>query len=215
MSASWLSFFLILISLGLSSQSLRAGTTPQVDLSLSVEMSPESFVPGGRARVELTLHNAGPDVAGTIPPMPYRNFVIGDPFDVTSSPPPFEVVEIVGGCAIERFVSEPLPDGRFELAFVYYFNEIPADQSRSCIFDIVFDPTVVTSFPGGFSAYANSNDNDWNPANNRLNYTYVAAYVAQAPVPVPVFSVFGFISLLSGLVCIVKLRFMAMASSRR
>lgn len=192
------SLLLVLISPGLSAQPLLAGT-PQVDLSLSAEMTPGTFIPGGRNRVTLTLHNAGPDAAGTIPPMPYRQFVVGDPFDITASAPLFEVVEIVSGCAIERFVSEPLPDGRIELAFVYYFDAISAGQSRTCIFDIVFDASAITSVPGGFNAFANSNDNDWNPANNRLSHTYVAAPVAQSTVPVAALSRTGVLALLAGL----------------
>lgn len=206
------SCLLISALLGFSSQALLAGTKPQVDLSLSVELSPEAFVPGSRTRVELTLHNAGPDTAGTIPPQPYRNFVVGDPFDITTSPPLFEVVEVVGGCAVERFVSEPFLDGRIELAFVYYFNAIPANQSRTCIFEIVFDSTAITSFPGGFMAYANTNDSDWNPANNRLAYTYVAASVAQPVVPVPALSALGLMTLLSGLVVVAKWRVSVAAS---
>lgn len=206
-----LSFLSIVIFLELSFQPLLAGTRPQVDLSVSVEMSPAVFVPGGRTRVELTLHNAGPDTAGAIPPQPYRNFVAGDPFDVTTSPPLFEVVEIISGCAIERFVTEPSPDNRIYLQFAYYFNEIHAGQSRTCIFDIVFDSSATTSFQNGFLAYANVNDREWNPANNRLDYTYVAAYVAQPAVPVPALSMIGFIILLSTLIFAVRWRLSAAA----
>jgi len=126
-----------------------AGTVaPQVDLSLGVNVSPRTFTPGGSQTVELTVYNAGPDDAGTIPGTSQTVYVVEDQFIVTDAPPPFEVHEPLG-CLVDRFVSEPLPDNQIALSFVFDFDSIPAGQSRTCTYNIDYYPSTRASFSSG------------------------------------------------------------------
>ncbi|MCQ4167713.1 hypothetical protein [Tahibacter harae] len=193
---------LALCLVGFLSVPALAGTRPQVDLSLSASMSPRTFGPGGRNTVELTLRNAGPDAAGTIPIRPSTLYVGGDGFYITNSPPPYEVVPPISGCSVERFVSEPLPDGNIGMAFVYYFDSIPAGEFRTCLFDVVFHSSTRTSLAGGFYAYSNVNDIDLNLENNRLDFVFVANRVPVAVAPVPAMSRLGLLGLIAGLILI-------------
>lgn len=186
--------------------SALAGTRPQTDLSLSANMSPSTFSPGGRNTVELTLRNTGPDAAGSIPNRPLTLYVGGDGFYITNSPPPYEVVPPISGCSVERFVSEPLPDGNIGMAFVYYFDAIPAGQSRTCTFDVVFHTSTTTSLPSGFYAFPNINDSDLNLANNRFDFVFVANRGPVSAAPVPAVSGPGLLSLVAGLILIVGWR---------
>lgn len=132
------------------------------------------------------MHNAGPDVAGATTSTP-SIIVYEDDFIVTTQPPPFEVVAPIEGCWIERAVSEPLPDGNIALLFIYYFDSIPAGQSRTCTYDIAFYPSTNASLQVGWRVSA-GNDEDTNLSNNRLDYTLVAAPALSPSVPVPALS---------------------------
>lgn len=172
-----------------------AGTRPQVDLSLSIQASPKTFSPGGRSTVQLTLHNKGPSTAGTVPG---SLVVIQNQFIITTQPPAFEVATPISGCGIERYVSEPAPDESIALIFIYYFDAIPAGQSRNCVFDVIFDATTVTSVPTGFFAYS-AQDDETNPGDDRVDFVFVATPIAQAATPVPATSSLGVLALISGL----------------
>lgn len=148
-----------------------AGTPPKVDLSVSVVVSPASFDSGGRNTVRLTVHNAGPDTAGLIPGDSESIYVIGGSVIVSAQPPPFEVVPPIQGCWIERFLTEPLPDGSIALSFVYYFDSIPAGQSRTCTYDVEFGASVRTDIATGWSVFT-INDEDTNLANDRIEYVF-------------------------------------------
>lgn len=178
---------------------VSAGTKPSIDLSLALEVSPRVFVPGGRNTVEVTVHNGGPSAAGTIPGNTPSILLVQDSFIVTTSPPAFEVIPPIDGCWVERLDLGPFPDGSFRLAFVYYFSAIPSGQSRTCTFDVLFDSSTLTSLPIGLTAYS-INDTELNVANNRLDYTFIAAYVARDPVPAPVLSIAGLLALVAALV---------------
>lgn len=157
-------------------------STP-LSTSLSVTVTPPIFVPGGRNTVALTVHNAGPDTAGTIPGVSPSIFVYQDIFIITTQPPPYEIVSPADGCWIERFVGEPLPDRNIALSFGHYFESIPAGQSRTCTYDIEFYSSTRASFPTGWLVRT-PNDDDKNPSNDRLDYTFATAPLAPAaPVP--------------------------------
>ena len=153
--------------------SVPAGALPQVDLSVSVSTTPVPYVPGGHGTVTLTVHNAGPDAAGTTFPGPYAIDVIQDGFTITHNPPPYEIRAPVIGCLITETITEPLPDGNIGLIWEFYFDVIPAGGSRTCTFDIEFYPSTRQSFTTGWLAVIPS-DNDTNPNNNRVNYTFLA-----------------------------------------
>jgi hypothetical protein len=130
--------------------SATAGTRLQVDLSLQVSTTPVPFVPGGYGTVALTLHNVGPDTAGgTLSGQESIN-VYEDQFIITVQPPPFEVRDPVAGCRMERFVSEPLPNGDIGLVLAFYFGPIPAGESHTCTYAIEFHPSTRESFITGW-----------------------------------------------------------------
>jgi len=166
-----------------------AGTRPQIDLLLEVTTTPLPFVPGGHGIVAITLHNAGPDTAGgTLSGQESIN-VYEDEFIITTQPPPFEVRDPVIGCRVERFVSEPLPNGDIGLVFAFYFGPIPAGESRTCTYAIEFDPSTRESFATGWIV-TTPNDDDADLSNNRVDYVF------QAPaVSIPTASRHGLIAL--------------------
>lgn len=176
--------------------SAQAGGSPQVDLSVSVAVSPPTFVPGGTSTVALTVHNAGPDAAGTTTATP-SVVVYGGDFVVTHQPPPYEVVVPASGCGVERFVSEPLPDANIRLVFIYYFDTIAPGQSRTCTFDVQFDPSTVANVENDWEAM--SFDTDVNPSNNVLPYTFFSTPAAPASTAVPTLTTFGNVLLGLGL----------------
>lgn len=159
-----------------------AGSRPQVDLSIEVNVSPPDFVPGGRNTVTMMIRNAGPDTAGaTVPNQDTINVYQGD-FIVTTRPPPFEIAEPVAGCWIERFVSEPTEDWNILLTFIFRFGPIPAGESRTCTYDIQFYPDTRRSFPTGW-LLTSPNDDDTDRSNNRFDYEFRAR-----PVSIPTLS---------------------------
>ncbi len=149
----------------------------QVDLSGSATMTPPDFVPGGQATFTMTIHNAGPDAAGTTGIGGIR--VYGNQYIVTSQPPPFELVgPAVGNCFFERAVTEPLPDGNIALIFIFFFGAIPAGESRSCTTGVYFYPSTRTSVPTTWSLYSLPNNNDTNPANDNIDFVFRRRHVA-------------------------------------
>jgi hypothetical protein len=150
-----------------------AQTHVQVDLSVSVSMTPPTFVPGGHGTFTVTVHNAGPDTAGSASPGLGGVAVFGSFFDVTTSPPPFYLVDFTDGdCWIDIFETEPLPDGSIALSYDYYFGAIPPGESRSCTSGIVFGPSTNSSFSTHWQLAGSPNYDDVNPANDRVDYVF-------------------------------------------
>jgi len=163
---------------------------PNVDLSLGVDITPSEFTPGGSQVVSLTVYNSGPDAAGTIPGTSESIYVLEDAFYVDeSTPPPFEVVAPISGCYIDRYITEPLPDNRIALLFIFNFEPIPPGGSRTCTYNIVYYSSTNQSFSSGWTVYT-VNDTDTNPANDYLPNMYRAA-----PISVPTTSEFGLVAL--------------------
>jgi hypothetical protein len=157
-------------------------------------MTPPTFVPGGHGTFTMTVHNAGPDAAGTTS---FGNIrVYGNGFTVTTNPPPFELAiwPIEGDCSIERAVTEPLPDGNIGLVFIYYFGVIPAGESRSCSGGIDFYPSTRANFSTSWLVDGFPNNHDTNPANDRVDYVF-----RVRPTTIPALSPVGLVALALGL----------------
>jgi len=151
------------------------------DLSVSVVVTPPTFVAGGRNTIALTVRNAGPDAidSGT----DYSVSVYGEDHIITVQPPPYEVVEsTIQGCLAERFVSEPLPDGNIALLFVYYFNSLPAGSSLTCTYEIEYYPSTASplTLEWNVDTWYTGTNIDPDPSNNTLSYILAAA----PPMPV-------------------------------
>ncbi|WP_067648981.1 hypothetical protein [Dokdonella koreensis] len=157
-----------------------AGQPAQADLSLSVVVTPSTFVAGGRNRVALTVHNAGPDLAGGGTESSIS--VASEFYIINTRPPPYEVVEETAqGCWVERFVTEPLPDNSIALLFAYYFDSIPAGQSRTCTYEIEYYPSTHPPLPLEWTVFTWYTDVDPDPSNNTLRYTLEAQTVLPVP----------------------------------
>ena len=151
---------------------VTAGDAAQVDLSVDVALEPAYFEPGGEGTFTVTVHNAGPDPAGASNPGLGGIVVFGNDFVVTAQPPPFELVGFIEGeCYIDRYLSEPLPDGSIVLAFDYYFGSIPPGESRSCVSGIQFHPSTVAMFDTSWRVYT-ANDVDIDPKNDAFAYQF-------------------------------------------
>jgi hypothetical protein len=173
---------------------IEAQTYARVDVSVSVSVAPVPFAPGGRSTVSLTIHNAGPDAAGTANPGPYAIDVIQRGFIITHFPPPYEIRNPVAGCRITETITEPLPNGDIGLVWEFYFDVLQAGASRTCTFDIEFYPFTRDSFTTGWLANPGYHEIDSNPDNNRVSYTFRAAAV-----PIPATSGFSLLMLTIGL----------------
>lgn len=185
-------------ALGVSS--VAAGTRPQVDLSVDVSVEPEQFVPGEISTVTMTVHNAGPDTAGDVLQGEPYIVVYEKPYDIVTGPPPFLIPDLSVGCAAYVEESEyipGLPGGGITLMFTYWFEAIPAGQSRTCTYHVRFLPSTLDSFDTRWIVRT-SNDDDINPDNDRFDYTFVAAPPAP-PVPVPLGPAWGWVGLALGL----------------
>ena len=156
------------------------GQPAQTDLSLSVSVTPSTFVVGGRSRVALTVHNTGPDQAGGGTDSSIS--VASEYYIINTRPPPYEVVEETAqGCWVERFVTEPLPDNSIALLFAYYFDSIPAGQSRTCTYEIEYYPSTRPPLPLEWTVSTWYTDVDPDPSNNTLRYTLEAQPVLPVP----------------------------------
>jgi hypothetical protein len=131
------------------------------------------------------------------------------PYDIVTRPPPFILPELSVGCTAYVEESEyipGLPGGGITLMFTYWFDAIPAGQSRTCTYRTQFLPSTLESFETHWTVRT-SNDDDINPDNDRFDYTFVAA-PAQASIPVPTLSAIGLWILVAGLL-------LAIVSERR
>lgn len=161
-----------------------SSTQSRADLSLSVHVTPSSFAPGERGTVRLTLHNAGPDAAGTIRPGPFANLVLQRGFRLESAYQrgPYQVVAPVSGCFITYDIVGPYTDLSFGLVWSYYFEVVPAGESRTCTFDIKFADRPFSTFETFWRSISYPGE-DPNIDNDRVDYTFIAA--GDLPVPVP------------------------------
>lgn len=173
-----------------------AGSRPQVDLSVDVTTQPVPFVPGGHATVTLTVHNAGPDTAGTPVTGQDAIEVYEDAFIITEHRPPFEIPVQGIGCTIDTFVTEPLPDGNIALVYTFDFGPIEPGESRVCTYGIDFHPSTRASFATGWRVAA-INDEDTDPSNDRFDYVFQAP-----PASIPAMTWRGVLSLVAGLLFI-------------
>lgn len=156
----------------------------QADLSVSATVTPPYFIPGQRNTVALTVHNDGPDALDIHPP--YSIVVGGEAYFVTTLPPPYEVIVPADGCGVERFVTEPLPDGNIALQFVFYFDVLSVGASRTCTYDIEYYPSAQPPLTLEWNAttwYVLDNI-DPDPSNNMFRYSLSGAPLAP-PAPVP------------------------------
>ena len=194
-------------AVGLSSMQAIAGTRPQVDLAVSVYTTPVPFVPGGIATVTMTVHNAGPDAAGTVLPEQREIVVLEKSYNVVSQPPPFVLFEPATGCSAYSQYTEyipGLPGGGISLLNSYYFDDIAAGSSRTCTYRIQFLLSTQESFSTYWHVIDSANDDDINPSNDRFDYTFIAPSGLSASIPVPMLSVASLLILGLGLLLMVR-----------
>lgn len=193
--------------LAASLQPARAGDVgaAQIDVSISVSVTPSSFQPGERGTVTLTLENAGPDAAGVAQAGdPLANFVIGPGFRLPTTWDwgPFDILwSAVSGCVATYDVigPGPPPDFFFALVFQFYFEVIPPGESRVCTFDIQFLPEPFETFESKWTYVVRGTQQDTNPANNEIFYTIVAGAPYVPPEPAPVLSLWTLTGLALGM----------------
>lgn len=186
-----------MLALSLWSIPALCGSRPQVDLSVSVSVTPAQFVPGGTAIVTMTVYNAGPDTAGDVLQGEPYIVVYEKPYNIVGRPPPFTLPEPSVGCTAYVEESEyipGLPGGGISLLFSYWFDAIPAGQSRTCTYRVQFLPSTTESFATNWLVSSAANDDDVDPNNNRFDYTFVTVPSA-APASVPTGSLWGWIVL--------------------
>ena len=185
-----------------SGTSALAGDRAQVDLSVSVSMAPATFTPGSQGIFSVSVHNAGPDAAGTVFPdeKPIRVYSSSIVFPPTQ-PPPLEILSVLtGNCWLDRF-SEPLPNGQWVVQFIFYFDPIAAGESRTCTNEVEFSLQANENIPTRWRVVPH-NDQETNPDDNQVDYTFVAAQpTPPASVPAGTFPALvwlGLALLLSG-----------------
>jgi len=180
------SFLAILLLTASGISPALAGGRPQVDLSIDVSVTPDTFVPGGVSTVTLRVHNAGPDVAGGVVPGWSFLEVFEKPYNIVDQPPPFIVPEPGEGCTVYVEESEYIPGepgGGITLMWSYWFDPIGPGETRICTYRAHMLETTTESFDTYWRVHTAADD-DTNPDNNRVDYTFVAAPRAAA-VPVP------------------------------
>lgn len=193
----WTKWSAFITSLILSA-SVLAGERAQVDLSIDVDMTPATFTPGSWGIFSVTVHNAGPDAAGTVfpdekPINVYSSSIVFPP----EQPPPLEILTVLtGNCWLDRY-SEPLPSGQWIVQFIFSFDPIAAGASRTCTSEIEFSTLVTASVPTRWRVVPH-NDQETNSDDNQVDYTFVAAPPAP-PASVPSGSSWSWIAL--GLAC--------------
>lgn len=181
---------------------------PQIDVSISVAVTPSAFQPGDQGTVTLSLQNYGPEPAGVVQPGPFgelfANFVIGPGFALANASEwgPFDIVwESVSGCFATYDIVGPGPPPNFSfgLIFQFYFEVVQPNQTRTCTFDVVFRPRPFETFESRWRYVPSGAQLDTNPANNEVFYTFVAGTTYAAPTPVPASSWITLVGLGSGL----------------
>lgn len=195
-----------------------AGNEPpeQTDVSIAVAVTPSAFLPGDRGTVTLTLHNAGPALAGTTSPGSFGNYVIGPSFRITEDSPwgPFDIVwESVQGCFATYDILGPGEDLSFGLTFQFYFDVIAPGASLTCTFNIVFLTAPFETFVTKWSYIPRILQTDTVPGNNDTYYTFVAGAPQVPPRPVPSLSWRGQIWLVLG-IGLIALRYRWESSGR-
>ena len=139
----------------------------------------------------MTVHNAGPDTAGGVTPNDPYIVVYERPYDIVTRPPPFILPDPSIGCTAYVEESEyipGLPGGGITLMFSYWFDAIPAGESRTCTYRIQFLPSTLESFETDWLVSSYANDDDVDGSNNRFEYTFIAPPAGSASIPVPMLS---------------------------
>jgi hypothetical protein len=168
------------------------------DLSVSASISPSYFSQDRRNTITLTVRNLGPDTIDT--GTDYSVSVYGESYFINQSPAAYSVIPPIHGCAIERFITEPLPDNGIALFYAYYFDSLAPGESRSCTYDIEYASTAQAPVRLSWDVYAwySWSNDDPNPANNVFTYTLTEA--AQPATPVPALSSKALLIMALGLV---------------
>lgn len=189
----------VLVFVCIDIPSARPGTRPQVDLSVNVSTAPAPFDPGGIMTVTMEVHNAGPDIAGAALPGEKTIIVFEHGYDITNSPPPYELFEPATGCSAYAEESEPIfPGPHFFYLFSFRFDSIGPGESRVCTYRLRVVAST-QSFDTSWLAHT-TNDDDINPANDQFAYSFVAA--APIATSVPSGSLFASIALLLGMLIV-------------
>ncbi|MEO6075235.1 MAG: hypothetical protein ABIP56_00380 [Dokdonella sp.] len=184
-----------------------AGTPrPQADLSISVLVAPSAFLPNDIGTVTLTVHNDGPEDAGvgypSAPIIVQQKAFIG----FTPAPQaPYVMPGLGQGCNIYSSVLGPGVDFTWGLIHQFFLPGIPAGESVTCSYAIQFRPAPFQSFNTYWFVYSGLIE-DPNPANDQVNYTFVAGVPYVAPTPVPFLNRLGLILLVCGIVTFVRRR---------
>lgn len=178
-----------------------AAQQTHADLSVSAVVTPPAFVSGGRTTVALTVHNAGPDAidSGT----DFSISVFGEDHLITNQNPPYEVlVDEAEGCWAERFLAEWVPPyNDTHLLFAYYFEALPAGESRTCVYEMEYYPVTRPPLTLTWQVsiwYSGTND-DPNPSNDTFSVSLNAAPSASAT-SVPAGSLVAWLMLCSGVI---------------
>ena len=72
--------------------------------------------------------------------------------------------------------------------FSYWFDPIPAGESRTCTYRIQFLPSTLESFETDWLVSSYANDDDVDGSNNRFEYTFIAPSGVSVSIPVPMLS---------------------------
>lgn len=149
----------------------------------------------------MTVHNAGPDDAGTTNPDDKPVRVFGSTIVYSAElGPPLEIVGVLSGdCWVDRY-TEVLPSGDWIIEFDYFFDPIAAGASRTCTSDIYFSTQAPAQLATNWRV-TSANDREIDSSNNRVDYTFVSASAAS-PISVPSGSPSVWLALTLGLLLI-------------
>lgn len=192
-------FLLVVFAASLCNSWAVAARAVVNDVSIQVQVAPETFWPGSSQVITMTLHNDGPDVAGGGSNLAFPVDVLQRGITLpnqSTSDIPYNVFAAPSGCRVGWQVVGPLPDLSFILIWSYHFQPIPAGGSRTCTIPITFYDHATTNIPTHWWAYRVPSDPDW--SNNLATYEFVRGS-PPPPRPVPLLSITGAAVLTMGL----------------
>ena len=156
-----------------------AAAPPGADVTVSVVVTPSTFQPGSTGVIELTMHNNGPDTAGS------NAYNLIDQKAFLSTPPapraPYVVLPGVTGCVVGGQFLGPNVDMLWGYIGTFAYPSIPAGESRTCRIPIQFLDQPLESFDTYWRISTNPEDPDL--SNNQVNYRFIAAAPPATPVP--------------------------------
>lgn len=177
-------FFAITIGISAVASAAYGGGTPVADVWVSVEVTPSAFQPLSTGVIELTMHNNGPDTAGTGVSggfgieISQRAFLLTNP----SLPPPYLVLPGATGCGVIHEVFGPNVNMLWGFIWSFYFPPIPAGEIRTCRIPIQFTAEPFQSFDTNWRILSTPEDPDL--TNNTVNYRFVAGIPLEPAMPV-------------------------------